>query len=288
MNLSEFISNRSRIKLLDGAMGTQLAEAGVEMGGKANLSHPEVVSAIHRRYSESGADLIISNTFAMNRIFIESHNVGVDVREVNLMGVRLARSAINDGQYVLGDIGSTGKLLQPSGALTEQEAYQTFIEQANILAEGGLDGLIIETMTDLKEALCALRACKTTGLPVIVSMSFETVKNGGRTIMGNSAHECARVLNEENPAALGTNCGSVTPAEMSEIVSHMREATTLPIIAQPNAGQPVFVAGRTSFKMSPPDFAAGVYQCMKAGASLVGGCCGTSPAHIKALAELLH
>jgi 5-methyltetrahydrofolate--homocysteine methyltransferase len=288
MKLADFISNSNRTILLDGAMGTQLAEAGVEMGGKANLSHPEVVSDIHRRYIESGADIIITNTLTMNRIFIESHKVDVDVREVNLIGVRLARAAVHDGQYVLGDVGSTGKLLQPSGTLTEQEVYQTYIEQAQILAEGGVDGLIIETMTDLKEALCALRACKTTGLPVIASMSFETARNSGRTIMGNTARDCARILSEESPDAIGTNCGSVTPTEMSEIVSYLREATGLPIIAQPNAGRPIFVAGRTMFDMNPSNFTEGVYKCIKAGAGLVGGCCGTSPAHIKALAEFLH
>jgi 5-methyltetrahydrofolate--homocysteine methyltransferase len=287
MKLAEFISKSDRTILLDGSMGTQLAVAGVEMGGPANISHPEAVTEIHRRYADIGVDLIITNTLTMNRIFIEAHKVNVDLREVNLTGVKLARSVIHDGQYVLGDVSSTGKLLRPSGALTEQEALDTYKEQAAILAEGGVDGFIIETMTDLKEALCALRACKTTGLPVIVSISFETVRNGGRTIMGNTAQDCTRELAKENPAALGTNCGSITPSEMAEIVARMREVTTLPIIAQPNAGRPRFVAGQTSFDMTPSDFAIGVRKCIEAGAGLAGGCCGTGPAHIKALADLI-
>jgi 5-methyltetrahydrofolate--homocysteine methyltransferase len=287
MKLAEFISKSDRIILLDGSMGTQLAEAGVEMGGQANLHHPEAVAAIHRHYADLGIDLIITNTLTMNRIFIESHKVNFDVREVNLAGVKLARSAAHDGQYVLGDIGSTGKLLRPSGTLTEQDAFVSYREQASILAEGGVNGFIIETMTDLKEALCALRACKTAGLPVIVSIAFENVRNGGRTIMGNTAQDCARELAKENPAALGTNCGSITPSEMAEIVSSMREVTSLPIIAQPNAGRPKFVSGQTSFDMIPSDFALGVRKCIEAGAGLVGGCCGTGPAHIKALADSL-
>ncbi len=257
------------------------------MGGQTCLTHPEAVAAIHRRYAEIGADLIITNTLTMNRIFIEAHRVGVDVRGVNLAGARLARESIHPGQYILGDVSSTGKLLRPSGTLNEADAYESFREQAVILAEGGVDGLIIETMTDLKEALCALRACKTTGLPVLVSISFETAKNGGRTIMGNTARDCAEALAAGNPAALGTNCGSITPLEMAAIVASMRVITSLPIIVEPNAGRPKFNAGQTVFNMTPADFAAGVQKCIEAGAALVGGCCGTSPAHIQALADLL-
>ena len=287
VRLAEFISNRERLILIDGSMGTQLAAAGVPMGGQTCLSHPEAVAAIHRRYADIGIDLIITNTLTMNRIFIETHKVGVDVRQVNLAGARLARESIHKGQYVLGDISSTGKLLKPSGQLNESDAYESFKEQAAILAEGGVDGLIIETMTDLKEALCALRACKTTGLPVIVSISFETLKNGGRTVMGNTARDCAQALSLENPAALGTNCGSITPSEMAEIVSYMREVTALPIMVEPNAGRPRFTAGRSEFNMSPDDFASGVLKCTEAGAIMVGGCCGTSPTHIQAMADLL-
>jgi 5-methyltetrahydrofolate--homocysteine methyltransferase len=288
MNLAEFVTATKRPILLDGSMGTQLAVAGVEMGGPANLSHPEAVSAIHRKYAEIGVDFIITNTLTMNRIFIDSHHLKIDTREVNLTGAKLARSVVHEGQFVLGDISSTGKLLQPSGPLTEKEAYAAYVEQAAILAEGGVDGFIIETMIDLKEALCALRGCKTTGLPVIASMSFETMRGGGRTVMGDSARDCARKLAEEKPLALGTNCGGLTPLEMAEITAIMAQETTIPIIAQPNAGLPRFAAGQTLFDMTPQDFAAGVLACVDKGARLVGGCCGTSPAHIKALFDLLH
>jgi 5-methyltetrahydrofolate--homocysteine methyltransferase len=269
-------------------MGTQLAEAGLEMGGQTSVTHPDVVLAIHQQYVECGVDLLITNTLTMNRVNIESHNVGVDVREVNLVGVRLAKAAAREGQYVLGDMSSTGKILKPYGDLSEDEAYAAFKEQATILAEGGVDGFIIETMFDLREALCALRASREVGdLPVIASIAFNTVKNGGRTIMGNSARECSQALSEAGADAVGANCGSLNPFQMAEIISKMREATSLPVLAQPNAGNPRLVENRTVFNMSPSDFAAGIYECLQAGARLLGGCCGTSPAHIKAMVELL-
>jgi 5-methyltetrahydrofolate--homocysteine methyltransferase len=288
MNLLEFLSNNEKITLLDGAMGTQLAEAGLEMGGQSNITHPDAVLAVHRQYVDCGVDLLITNTLTMNRINIESHNVGVDVREVNLAGARLAKAAARGGQYVLGDMGSTGKMLKPYGDLSEDDAYAAFKEQATILAEGGVDGLIVETMFDLREALCALRAAKeVVDLPVITSITFNTLKNGGRTIMGNSARDCAQALTEAGACAVGANCGSLDPFQMAEIVSKMREATLLPVLAQPNAGKPRLVENRTVFDMSPSDFAAGIYECLQAGARLLGGCCGTSPDHIRAMVELL-
>ena len=219
-------------------MGTQLGEAGLEMGGQTNITHPEAVLAVHQRYADCGVDLLITNTLTMNRVNIESHNVGVDVREVNLAGARLAKAAARDGQYVLGDMSSTGKMLKPYGPLSEDDAYAAFREQAAILAEGGVDGFIIETMFDLREALCALRAAKEAGdLPIIASIAFNTVGNGGRTVMGNTARDCAQALTEAGACAVGANCGSLDPLELAEIVSMMRAATSLPIVAQPNAGK---------------------------------------------------
>jgi len=288
MNLLEFLSDNKKITLLDGAMGTQLAEAGLEMGGQSNITHPDAVLAVHRQYVDCGVDLLITNTLTMNRINIESHNVGVDVREVNLAGARLAKAAARGGQYVLGDMGSTGKMLKPYGDLSEDDAYAAFKEQATILAEGGVDGLIVETMFDLREALCALRAAKeVVDLSVITSITFNTLKNGGRTIMGNSARDCAQALTEAGACAVGANCGSLDPFQMAEIVSKMREATSLPVLAQPNAGKPRLVQNTTVFDMSPSDFAAGIYECMQAGARLLGGCCGTSPNHIRAMVTLI-
>ena len=172
MDLSTFLTNQDTI-LLDGAMGTQLAMRGLNMGGQTNLTNPGVVLDIHKKYSQSGCHILITNTFTMNRIYIETHNVGVNVREVNLSGAKLARLAADKDQYVLGDISTTGKLLEPYGDFPESLVYEAYKEQAGLLAEGGVDGFIIETMLDLREALCALHACKEiSSLPVIVSLAF--------------------------------------------------------------------------------------------------------------------
>jgi methionine synthase I (cobalamin-dependent) len=284
MTLPEFLLHSGRTILLDGATGTQLADAGLEMGGRTNLTHPDAVRAIHEQYSACGVDLITTNTLTMNRINIESHELGVDLREVNLAGTALARAAARGGQYVLGDIGPTGKMLKPHGLLSGEEAYEAFREHAAILAEGGVDGFIIETMIALPEAVLAVRAClDAANLPVIASMTFATLKRGGRTVMGDAAADCARALTEAGASAVGANCGTIDPGEMAQIVSHMRAATDRPILAEPNAGRPAFVEGRTVFTMSPSDFAHGVRLCIEAGARMVGGCCGTTPAHIRAI-----
>ena len=288
MNLSELLASDKKAIFLDGAMGTQLGQAGLEMGGQNNVTNPDAVQAVHKRYAESGIDLVITNTLTMNGVNIDSHSVGVDVREVNVAGVRLAKAAARGGQLVLGDMSSTGKMLKPYGPLPEDDAYDTFAEQARILAESGVDGFIIETMFDLREALCALRAVKDVSeLPVIASIAFNTVNNGGRTVMGNTAHDCAQALTEGGASVVGANCGSLDPFQVAEVVAIMRAATALPLIAQPNAGRGRLVDKELAFDMTPADFAMGVRACAEAGARLLGGCCGTSPEHIRAMVELL-
>jgi 5-methyltetrahydrofolate--homocysteine methyltransferase len=274
--------------LLDGAMGTQLDKRGLMGRGRNNIDAPEAMLQIHQEYARCGCDALTTNTLTMNRIYIETHNVGVSVRDVNRAGAELTRQAAGDNQYVLGDISSTGQLLEPYGTYKESQFYDAFKEQAEILAEAGVDGFIIETMFDLREALCALRACKDNiGLAVIVSIAFATETRGARTIMGNSAEQCAKRLTDAGADVIGTNCGELDPAQMSAVVSLLRSATILPILAQPNAGKPRLVGDKTVFEMAPGPFAAGIHQCLQAGVRLVGGCCGTTPEHIRAVAELL-
>ena len=199
----------------------------------------------------------------------------------------MAKEAAGQGRYVLGDMSSTGKMLKPYGPLSEDDARAAFREQAAILAEGGVDGLIIETMFDLREALCAMRAAReASDLPIFASLAFNTADNGGRTVMGDTARDSAEALTEAGACAVGANCGSLDPLELAEIVSMMQAATSLPIIAQPNAGKARLVAKRPVYDMPPARFAAGIEECVRAGARLVGGCCGTSPAHIRAMVEV--
>ena len=274
--------------LLDGAMGTGLDERGLMSRGRNNLDAPEAVLEIHREYAGCGCHALTTNTLTMNRIYIETHDVGVSVREVNRAGVELARRVAGEGRFVLGDISSTGQLLEPYGTHKESEFYDAFREQAGVLAEFGADGFIIETMFDLREALCALRACRENfRLPVIVSMAFSTDAKGGRTIMGDSAEQCAGALTDAGADAIGANCGDLGPAQTAGVVSLLASATRLPILAQPNAGRPELLDNRTVFKMAPAVFAEGISQCVDSGARLIGGCCGTAPEHIKAVAERL-
>lgn len=287
MNLYEALKNRETL-LLDGAMGTQLDKRGLMTRGRNNLDAAEAVLEIHRKYAQCGCDALTTNTLTMNRIFIETHNVGVSVRDVNRAGAELARQAAGKNRFVLGDISSTGQLLEPYGTYKESQFYDVFKEQAEVLAEFGVDALIIETVFDLREAVCAARACKEKcSLPVIVSMTFTTEDKGGRTMMGDSAEQCARSLADVGADAIGANCGDLDPSQMAVVVSHLSSATTLPVLAQPNAGKPKLIGDKTVFEMAPEPFASGIAECIRAGASLIGGCCGTTPEHIRALAEML-
>jgi 5-methyltetrahydrofolate--homocysteine methyltransferase len=275
-----------RIVLLDGAMGTQLDKTGLMGRGSVNLDAPQAVLDVHRAYAEAGCDALIANTLTMNRIYIETHNVGVSVQDVNKAGVELARETAGVERCVLGDMSSTGQLLEPYGTYREAQFYDAFREQAQTLAQVGVDGFIVETVFDLREALCALRACKETlGLPVIISIAFQTDKNGGRTMMGDTAEQCARQLTDAGADVIGANCGDLDPVQMSRVVVTLRAATGRPIAAQPNAGKPQLVDGKTVFDMGPAAFAEGVAECVRAGAQIVGGCCGTTPEHIRAVRE---
>ncbi len=287
MDLHKLIEAK-KVLIFDGALGTELAKRGLETSGALSLTNPEAILDFHREYAAAGVDILSTNTFIMNRISVESHGLDIDLREANLAGVRLAREAAGGGQLVFGDLGPTGKLLEPYGTFSEEQFYEAFKEQALMLAEGGVDGLIIETMTDLREAVCALRACKdVTSLPVIVTMAFATVEKGGRTVMGSTAAEIATALEQHGADAIGANCGELTPEEMAQIGAFYRAQTSLPLLMQPNAGRPKLVAGKTVYDMVPEDFADGVIKCIENGASLVGGCCGTTIEHIKAVVRRL-
>jgi 5-methyltetrahydrofolate--homocysteine methyltransferase len=287
MNLSEALKKKDII-LLDGAIGTELDKHGIMGRASNNLENPEVVLEIQREYAGCGCDAITTNTLTMNRIYIETHNVGVSVEDVNRAGVELARKAAREGQYVLGNMSSTGQMLEPYGTYKESQFYDTFREQAGILADCGIDGFLIETVFDLREAVCAVRACKDNfSLPIIVSIAFSTEEKGGRTMMGDTAEQCAKDLTDSGADVIGANCGEIDPSQMAVIVSILKSATSLPVLAQPNAGKPELVGDETIFKMGPDDFAKGIGECISAGAQVVGGCCGTTPEHIRAVAGLL-
>jgi len=276
------------VLLLDGAMGTQLDKHGLMGVARNNLDAPQAVLAIHQAYSQCGCDALTTNTAILNRIYLETHNVDVSVQEVNRAGVELADQAAVCSQYVLGNMSATGQLLEPYGTYSEAQLHETFREQAEILANAGADGFIIETVFDLREAACAVRACKeVSSLPVLASIAFATETKGGRTMMGDTAEQCATQLTEAGADAVGANCGDLDPNQTAGVVALLKQATDRPILAQPNAGKPQLIEGKTVFDMSPEAFAQGIGACIEAGARIVGGCCGTSPDHIQAVGAMI-
>ena len=279
MTLSDAIKS-DKILLLDGAMGTELGKRGLMGKAHANLENPDIVLEVQREYVNCGCDAITSNTFIFNRVYIETHNIDAPIREINKVGVEIAREAIGSEKFVLGDIGSTGQLLEPYGTYKEAQFYDAYKEQAEILAEAGADGFLIETIFDLREALCALKACKDNySLPVIVTMTYKTSEQGGRTMMGNSAQQCAQSLTDNGADAIGANCGDLSPHQVALVIAEL--------VSQPNAGIPRLEGDQTVFDMTPENFVQGVQECIDAGATIVGGCCGTTPQHICALGEML-
>ena len=277
------VERLGRPAILDGGMGTELARRGMAAGAVACVRHAEAVLEVHRAYLEAGCDAIITNTFSTNRIYAETHGVDLDPAEVNRAGVDLARRAAGDARLVLGDVGPTGQMLEPYGTYTEEQFEATYREQAQWLADAGVDALIIETMSAVGETRCALRACRETGLPVIASISVMTAADGGRTMMGDRAGDCAEALAADGAAAFGLNCGDLGPDDLAQVVAEVKGRAPGPIAVQPNAGRPRLVDGESVFDLAPEAFVRGVRRCADAGATILGGCCGTTPAHIDAL-----
>lgn len=273
--------------IFDGAMGTQLARIGLEFNsGVNNISHPDQVLKVHKSYVESGAQVIVTNTFTMNPLYLKTHNVDIDMVKANQAGARVAKEA--GALYVLGDMGPTGQLLEPFGPYNEKDLIESYKAQGAVLAESGVDGFLIETMIDLREALCALKAIKEiSALPVVVTFTISSKSSGGRTLMGQTMAECAAAVKDQGGDAIGTNCGELDPLEIAQVVAELKDKTDLPILAQPNAGKPKLVQGETVYDMTPEVFAQGVLKCLEAGASLVGGCCGTTPEHIREMARAI-
>ena len=284
MKLEHLLADK-KVILLDGGLGTELARRGCEMSGLSNMKNSGAVVAIHEDYRLAGSDILLTNTFTLNRISVEARGLDVDVRKINAAAVQLAREASEGKCLVFGDIGPTGKLLQPYGDYSETQFYDCYTEQVQALIEAGADGIMIETITDLREGICALRAAKDhTELPILLSLAFSTTERGGRTVMGSSVEEAAVAAEELGAAAVGANCGDLDPAQMAEIVLLFKNFTGLPIVIQPNAGIPKLVRGETIFDMEPQEYAEGLMKCIEQGASIIGGCCGTTPAHIKEVA----
>jgi len=274
------------ILVLDGATGTELAKQGLPAGVCPEawvLEHPEAIHAVQGSYEAAGSGIVYTPTFGGNRLKLFEFGLGDRVAEINARLARIAREGVSSA-LVFGDMAPTGKFVEPFGELPFEEAVAVFREQAEALLAGGVDGFAIETMMDLQEARAALLAVRELcDLPVIVTMTFG---EGGRTLTGNSPASAAIALEALGATAVGCNC-SAGPRQMAGFVSEMKRCVRIPIVAKPNAGMPRFDNGRTVFDMEPEAFGELAGKLVDAGASIVGGCCGTTPRHIAALSAVV-
>ena len=279
-----------RLVIWDGGMGSELIARGL-MSGEAperwNLQRAADVAAVHRAYFEAGADVVHTNTFGGTPIRLAKAGLADSLAEVNRSAVELALDVRPAGCFLAGDLGPCGEMLAPIGKIGEEEVERSFELQAAALAEAGVDLLHVETMYDLREALAAVRGIrKACSLPLIVSMTYRSTKRGFFTEMGNAVSACVEQLAGAGVDAIGTNCSLEGPA-MAELAGEMRGLTSLPLVFQPNAGKPELKQAEVVYDCTPEDFCASIEAIVDAGANGVGGCCGTTPAHIALIAEKL-
>jgi 5-methyltetrahydrofolate--homocysteine methyltransferase len=274
--------------LCDGGWGTQLQESGLGVGDcpdSWNLSRPEQVQRIAARYIKAGSSVILTNTFRANRIALQSYGLANQVTAINQAGVNLSQDAAQNAAPVFASIGPTGKLLM-TGDITEDEVRVAFTEQAQILASSGAEAIVLETFSDVVELTIAITAAKKTGLPVIASMAYDSGKEHDRTMMGTTPEDAAKAIEQAGADVVGANCGIGIEAYVP-ICARLHQATTLPLWIKPNAGLPEMVGEQVVYRQTPKEFAHHAVALLTAGASFIGGCCGTTPEFIRELRTVL-
>ncbi len=274
--------------ITDGAWGTQLQARGLGIGelpDALNLWKPELVAEVARAYVDAGSQIILTNTFGSNRLRLADYSLADKVAALNHNGVEISRKAAAGRAYVFASIGPTGKMLL-SGDVTEAELRAAFEEQADAIAQAGPDGIVIESMSDLQEARIAVEAARATGLPVVACMVFDSGKHKDRTIMGVTPEQAASELETAGADVIGANCGRGI-AGLALICTRLRAGTDKPIWLKPNAGLPEIVNGKPHYKTTSDEFAQATLELVDAGASFIGGCCGTSPEFISAICRVL-
>jgi len=285
MNLLEGLKAK-KLVIADGGWGTELFKRGLKPGQVPevwNTDRAEDIRAVAASYVAAGAEILLTNTFGGSSMKLAKMGLESKMTEINRLGAEISKSAAAGRSLVFASMGPTGELLKPLGTATETEMVRSFEGQAKALVEGGADGIVIETMTDLVEAKAALAAIRQNyAVPVVVSMTFDRKRVGYATIMGVRPQQAASELEKAGADIVGANCGTGID-DMIEVTRVMRQATTLPIWCKPNAGLPELVDGNIVYRETPEEMASKLHSLMEAGAAIVGGCCGTTPAHIKAL-----
>lgn len=292
LDVSEFLEAlKRRILICDGAMGTQLMEAGMQSGECSevwNVEHPDKVLAIHKRYIDAGADIVLSNTFGGNRWALQRHGRAGEVALLNTEGIKIARKAAGLNGFVAGDIGPTGELSQPYGIRNEEEFEEVFFEQSKAFAAAGVDLILIETQMAAEELGAAVRAAKKAArLPVGATASFSPAADASkyRTMMGASVELIVETALSAGADIVGANCGTIDILDMVKIVKRIRKITDKYVLIEPNAGRPIIEGTKTVYPQKPDEMAKHVRALVEAGANIIGGCCGTTPGHIAAIAD---
>jgi 5-methyltetrahydrofolate--homocysteine methyltransferase len=274
--------------LCDGAWGTQLQAAGLgmeECPDTWNLSHPEEVQRIAGQYIDAGSRVILTNTFRANRVTLGSYGIAEQTEKINQAGVKLSREAARDRAAVFASMGPTGKLLM-TGDVTEEEVRTAFTEQARFLASAGADGIVLETFSDIEELVLAISAAKATGLPIVASLAYDSGKDHDRTMMGTTPEDAAQAMERAGADVIGANCGIGIEGYIP-ICSRLHQATKLPLWIKPNAGLPEMVGDQVVYRQTPKEFAYHAPALRAAGASFIGGCCGTTPEFVRELRTVL-
>ena len=288
MSILTELLNEKKVLISDGAWGTELArqyDIRNEALEKLNFDHPDDVLQIPASYVEAGSDIVITNTFGGSTFMLAKSGLKEKTYELNKLGVELSKKGAGGKALVFASIGPSGEFMAPLGTLTEDVMIEAFAEQVRAFVDGGADGVVIETMTALDEAKAALRAVKeNSSLPVVVSMTFDKGARGYTTMMGITPETAAGELEAAGADAVGSNCGSGIE-NLIEVARLMKSVTYLPLWIKPNAGLPELVNGETVFRQSPEEMASHVGELLEAGASILGGCCGTTPGHIKLMAQ---
>jgi 5-methyltetrahydrofolate--homocysteine methyltransferase len=250
-----------------------------------NMAHPDRVSRVAAAYVNAGSRVVLTNTFRSNPIALAAHGLEAQADALNAAGVRASRNAAGTGTLIFASIGPTGAMLA-AGEKTADDLREAFERQVDALASAGPDGLVLETMGDLEEALLALTAAKRTTLPVVVSMVFDSGRAHDRTMTGVTPEEAAHALTDAGADVIGLNCG-IGLDNVVALCTRLRSSTTLPVWVKPNAGLPVMVDGAARYSTMPEEFALAASELTAAGASFIGGCCGTTPEHIRAVVQIL-
>ena len=282
---------RGEVLLADGAMGSLLIARGLEKGAapeSLNLSRPELLEEIARLYLEAGAEIIQTNTFGASPLKLAKYGLAGQTAEINAAAVRAVRRAVGDRAYVSASCGPSGRLLLPFGDTTEKDIFDSFLRQFDALAGAGVDAVCVETMTDLNEARLAVQAARRSapGVSVMATMTFEPTPRGFFTIMGVTIAAACRGLEEAGADLIGSNCGNGS-AQMVAIAGEFRKCSRLPLLIQANAGIPELRQGQVHYPETPEYMAGMIGDLLAAGVSVIGGCCGTTPGHTKAMRAAL-